>query len=533
MTEAKTALDPHQGGLDAGGVRERVQLMRSGLINYLGTFLPGLIGLAMVPVMLHSLDAAAYGIWIAALSLRVLVGGVDFGLGWGIRRVVAEDARYRGQTGRRFLEGAGAVYLALGLCDGIVLGATGFALSSRLHLSTHDERIARIVFALAGLTVIGDQLFALVYSAYQGLQRFDLASLMNIAKVALQAAGTAMLLLLGYGLVLVAMWHAGVSLVVGVVGSHIVKRFVPELAFRPTMFSLAAFRSRVGFSIASQLTQTAFSVISWLPPLVLGAFRGSPSIVPYHVGQKFPLAIATLSERCAEVGFPSASRYASTRSTAALRQTLEVVVRWPLVVSFPLFCIVWTIASPLLSVWLGTVPPHATLVLRLLLVGFLADTAAVGAMHVLWGTGAVRTVLAVVGTMAGASTALAFVLVPRFGASGAAAALLPPMVLGSFAMLHCAARAVGTPTLRLVRKATRGLAVPFAVVSAVVVALAEVSLFGGWPEVMFVSVVGGVAYVVTLYRVGARPEEREVIRAPLAGFGLWLSAIRRRRTSAE
>jgi O-antigen/teichoic acid export membrane protein len=529
MTETKTGLD-HEGGLAARQARERMHLMRSGLVNYLGTLLPGLIGLAIVPVMLHALDAAAYGIWIAALSLRMLVGGIDFGLSWGVRRAVAQDAHSRGATGQPFLEGAAAVYLALGVLNGIALTVAGFALSSRLDLSTHDERMARIVFAFTGITVIGDQLFALAYSAYQGLQRFDLSSLTTIAKVALQASGTAMLLLLGHGLIAVAIWHAGVSLVVAALGGYVVTRFVPELALHPRMFSLAAFRSRVGFSIASQLIQTAFSVMSWLPPLILGAFRGSPSIVPYHVGQRFPLAIATLSERCAEVGFPSASRHASTRSSAGLRQTLEVVVRWPLVVSFPLFCIVWVIAPQLLSAWLGTVPPHATAVSRILLVAFLADTPAVGAMQVLWGVGAVRTVLAIVGTMACASTALAVVLVPHFGAAGAAAALLPPLVLGSFALLHRAARTVGIPAFRLLRAATTGLAVPFAVVIGVAVALTKLSRLEGWSQVALVTVAAGLAYIGALYWIGARTEERELIRAPLTG--LWLALMRPRRSSA-
>src|SRR5205085_12224979 len=90
VTAAQVALD----GVDAGHRGERLELMRRGLTNYLGTLVPCLIGLAIVPVMLHSLNAAAYDIWIAALSLRVLIGGCDLGLGWGIRRGVAEDARY-------------------------------------------------------------------------------------------------------------------------------------------------------------------------------------------------------------------------------------------------------------------------------------------------------------------------------------------------------------------------------------------------------------------------------------------------------
>jgi O-antigen/teichoic acid export membrane protein len=516
---------------DTTSAADRVHLIRSGLVNYLGTFIPGLIGLAVVAVMLRSLGASAYGIWIAALSLRTLIGAIDLGLSWGVRRWVAEDSRYLSSAGEDFLERAASTYLAVALCQAIAVWIAGYALTGSLHLSQQHESDARVVFALAAVTVIGDQIFAFVYSACQGVQRFGLASSLVIAKAVLQGSGTIVLLVLDHGLIAVAIWHAALAFGIGAVAIGLVRPLAPEVLFRLRLPSFKPLLSQRGFPLASQLTQTAFSLLYWAPALILGALRGSAAIVPYHVGQRFPLAIATLSDRWAEVGFPAASRHASTRSVAALRETLDLVVRWPLVVSFPLSCVAWAVAPELLSAWLGSVPPHAVLVLRLSIIGIVADAPAVGAMHVLWGTGAVRAVLPIAAGMATVSTVLTVVLAPHFGVTGAAAAFLPATLLGSFFLLRAAARAVEMPLSTLLRTATRGLPIPFAAVTIVSFTLVRLPFPADWLEVVCVGAAAGVAYVTALYRFGARAEEREFIGAPLPG--LMPALPRPRRASPE
>ncbi len=44
---------------------ERLRLMRHGAINYSGDLLNGLVGIVLVPIILHSLGNEAYGFWSA------------------------------------------------------------------------------------------------------------------------------------------------------------------------------------------------------------------------------------------------------------------------------------------------------------------------------------------------------------------------------------------------------------------------------------------------------------------------------------
>ncbi len=79
--------------------------------------------LAQVPLVVHRLGSAGYGLWVTLISVTVLLNAIDFGLGLGMQQLMA-DAFARAQpeqVRRAFLSGCralallGLVALALGL----------------------------------------------------------------------------------------------------------------------------------------------------------------------------------------------------------------------------------------------------------------------------------------------------------------------------------------------------------------------------------------------------------------------------------
>ena len=71
--------------------KERVRIMRDGVLNNLSLLASGVIGIALVPIMLKGLGSDSYGIWIAALSIAGTASLFDFGLGMCTTREVARS----------------------------------------------------------------------------------------------------------------------------------------------------------------------------------------------------------------------------------------------------------------------------------------------------------------------------------------------------------------------------------------------------------------------------------------------------------
>jgi O-antigen/teichoic acid export membrane protein/SAM-dependent methyltransferase len=490
---------------------ERLRIMRDGVVNNSAVLVSGVTGIVLVPVMLKGLGVEAYGVWLAAIAVAALAGGVDLGLGWSVTREVAGQASGHGEETDRLIATAYTLFLALGIVGAGVIVAIGTLLSERLRLSGPTRDAAPLVFSLVAVALAGERLVGLALAILHGLRQFGTANLVSIATALLRAAGIVGLLAAGAGVVAVAAWHAAASLAVAAGALHIASRR-GGFRSRPSGFSWSVVRSHAAFSFTSQLTTMAIKLIWEAAPVVIGALRGASAIVPYHIGQKFPVAVSGVAWRSAEVVFPAASEYERATDVVRSRATLEVGTRWAIVLTLPFALVLCVLADPLLKAWIGEADREAVTILRLVTGAVLADSVGVAALHVLWGRGAARHVLTVLVAVAVASLGLSVTLVAGIGPVGAAWGLFVPMLLGSLVFLSLGARVCEVELLGLLRRTVRGLLLPSVISAALAVAVLFLVQPTGWPGVVVAAFASGTAYGVVLYVAGARPEERVFVR---------------------
>src|SRR5258708_20774045 len=197
---------------------ERVRLMGNSAIHYAGMAASGVVGIALVPILLRSLGAERYGIWIIATATAALVGAFDFGLPLALTRDIA--ANLNGDNQQQTIAFAGAAArasLLLGCVGGLLIAAIGVKLSTTLHLAAADEHVARVVFALIGISFALDRLVGFGGAVLMGLQRFALMNLLYSATALVRGTGILALLWDGGRLVSLAIWNAGGELITSVV----------------------------------------------------------------------------------------------------------------------------------------------------------------------------------------------------------------------------------------------------------------------------------------------------------------------------
>jgi len=503
---------------------ERLRLMADGVINCAGLLFSGLVGIILVPIMLRGLGSEIYGLWVAALAVSGIAGLFDFGLGWSVAREIAgAESGEAGEGTVQFVAATGNAYLLLGLVGAVFVAGLGLPFSKALGLSAVSQKAATAVFGLVGLAHLADRMFAFEIDVLHGLRRFGTLNLITAAAVLLRAGGIVGLLLVGATVVAIAAWQAAASAAATVAAAVVVGWMAPRYRLRVGRFHWGLIRPHILFGFASHLGRKLGDIVWQIAPLVIGVVRGSGSIVPYYVGQRFPLAVSAINWSAAEVLFPAASEHQRAGDPGRSQEVLEVGTRWIVVLVLPLCLVVGIIAPNLLQAWLGTVPPDAVAVLRLVAATALAEAFGVSALHVLWGRGAARTVLLVALGAALGTLGLSLWLLNRMGIVGAAWGLLLPMSLGSIASVWYASRSTGMRMADLLRRTLDGLWLPALACLAVTVAVNTFLRRGYWAEVIAAALAGGTAYVLALYIGGAgksaRQEEqmfaREVLGLPM------------------
>jgi O-antigen/teichoic acid export membrane protein/SAM-dependent methyltransferase len=498
--------------------------MADGVINCAGLLFSGLVGIILVPIMLRGLGAELYGLWVAALAVSGIAGVFDFGLGWSVTREVAAAERGEGcESTVRFVAATGNTYLLLGLVGAVFVAGLGLPFSKALGLSAVSQKAAIAVFGLVGLAHLADRMLAFEIDVLHGLRRFGTLNLLTAAAVLLRAGGIFGLLFAGASVVAIAAWQAAASAATTVAAAVVVGWMAPRYRLCVGRFHWSLIRAHMLFGFTTHLGRKLGDVVWQIAPLAIGVLRGSASIVPYYVGQRFPFAVSAINWSAAEVFFPAASEHQRAGDLSRSQEVLEVGTRWTVVLVLPLCLVLGVIAPNLIKAWLGTLPPDAVAVLRLVAATALAEAFGVGALHVLWGRGAARTVLFVAVGAALGTLGLSLWLLNRMGIVGAAWGLLLPMSLGSMASLSYASHGTGTRTADLLRRTMDGLWLPVLASLAVTLAVTTLLQPASWVGIIAVALAGGTAYVLTLYfggaGRGARQEERmfarEVLRLPM------------------
>jgi O-antigen/teichoic acid export membrane protein len=484
-------------------VAEKKRLIRDGLINYSGVLATGLVGIAVVPMMLDRLGAQSYGMWVAVVAAVVVIGEFDFGLSAIVTREVAAAPQSEHARTARLLASAASAYLFLAVTGGLILGSIGSALDVE----------AAFVFAMGGVLSFAGRLIAFCIALLYGLRRFALANAIVAVGAVVTGAGTIAVLIDGGGLEAVAGWQAAAATMVAAGALVLVAPLWLTGTFGWRRPSWAGLRPHVRFGLSSQLVTVSVNLLSAGAPVVIGLTSGSRPVASYDVGRKFPLALSTISWRSSEAFFPTASREGRTGSLERRRTVLDSVTRWNLWLILPFSVVLLVLAPNLLNVWLDTPPAHATVVLRLLAVAVFVDAFGVGALHVLWAEGRMTSLLIVLAATTIAGLASMAALLWQVGVVGAAIAVVCATGLRSLLLLRVVTRAQQVRLRTLLTSVLRGLAVPVAGCAGSALLLCEAIDPHGWFGVASVGVIAFVAYLVAFSFGGARPEERALLDA--------------------
>lgn len=495
--------------------------------------------IVITPIILSAIGFAGYGVWALVFALTAYVNLTNGGMGTAYTKFTAEYARQGEYERLRGILGAGsAVVGSVALVAMVAAWLWGDELLAAINVPTDllaDGHIALLVVLGA---VFARMTLGISYDVLGGLQRNDLHQALTILASFIEFVITVPLLLMGHGLVGMALGYLVGQLCSFTLGGHWVRREDPKVQMSPLHATRAGLREVA--KLGGALQGLAFANISvgegvkvlltiLIDPRATALYELADRIV-YMMRAPTTAAVA-----------PMLSAFAGLRAggeRARERELMRVGRKAILILSGSMAAFLMALGAPALLLWTGEAVPEAAWALRWMsFATFLISFTAVPAISLrARGQVGLEVRFAVINSVVFVATLLAFVTAMPFESVVIARVAAP--AIGVTWFVRAFLRSNDVPVREWWHGGAMGQSL--AVIAGSATAVGLLYHFVGIPDLGLSPRLGaaldvcvfGLAYgtlVATgIWRLSLQPEERRDLAAYLARrFGRLASKLRR------
>lgn len=340
----------------------KLQLARNALANLLGAAIPAAVALATVPLIVHGLGDAGYGVYalitaivgyFAIIDINVTAGSVKHiaaHLAQGLRPDGSQDAATSIAATITF---GLLVYGGLGLAGGIAIWISAPWLVHVVFTVPADmtaSASAALQLAAVGFTV--GQLQSYLDSVPQSLLRYDSSARLDVLFGSIVPVATVGVLMGGGGLYQVVLLRVVASSAHCVLLWWTIRRLLPGLQLCWPENGLR--RSLLHFSAYACLNRFAAMSYAYTDKLMIGALVGVAGLAVYAVASTLANRLLGLTGRLASVLFPAASALAASDELPRLARIYLKASRYLTFINGAMLLLVAVFAEPLLRYWMST-----------------------------------------------------------------------------------------------------------------------------------------------------------------------------------
>lgn len=373
------------------------------------------LGLSFLAKLIVARELSVGDFGSIALAMTIATFGatmVQIGLQNSIARYLP---RYDTPADRRgVLVTVYGIVVPLGAGVGLALALGAPLLANQFFDLAANTRVLQIFGGVLFLMVVT----RLVISTAQGMKRSGpKVVLENVVRPLSQFAAVAVVLYVGVTATRVAWAYVVGWLVPATIGAVYVVIKTP-LFDRSTPANTRP-RELLRFSVPLLLTSTLALVFADIDKLMLGYFGTSANVGVYDVVYSLGKLLMTGLLAFSFVFMPVVSELHVDNNHEELRRLYQVVTKWIIVVTVPVFLMMALFPDTLISATFGTKYTAGSSTLRVLAVGFSIHAVAGLNSDTLVSFGETRVLLYVNATAALVNVGLNLVLIPLFGPLGA------------------------------------------------------------------------------------------------------------------
>ena len=324
------------------------------LSNWMALVVAATTSVVLTPILVHSLGAFYYGIWVLASALTDYYGMLDAGIRTTVQRFVG---RSRGTEDDHALRQIFSTGLSLTLCVCAVIWvlsvAMGVMLPRFFHLDPGDAELLRDLLVLLGITV-GVTLVARFLGAYLcGMQRFDLYNAAAIVVTIVRAVAIVAVLHAGYGLRGIAIVTCGLAALSVVAHWWLIRRVDASVTLDWRHATFARVRELLGFSVHIFANTVADQLRSYTDTVVIAKVLSVSLITPFSVAARIMDQYCAVVVGMVSPYLPAMSALVGQGRTRELGAVLLTTTRLCSSLSLFLASMLFVNGDELIRWWLG------------------------------------------------------------------------------------------------------------------------------------------------------------------------------------
>ena len=454
-----------------------------------------LIGIVLMPYVLHTLGDETYGIWLLINSFAGYQCFFYLGFGDTVCRFVA---KYHAQRDWDRMNQVVSViffsYVGMGVLAFLV--AVGVACwAPSLHdwggESPAEIQLVILVLGLSAFLAMSTTVFG---GVLVGIQRFDIERGFNLLSGVVRLVLTLVFLQQEWALLTLSLVFLVVTLTEHI--GHVIFAFrkVPTLriGFRGLRWSTT--RELFSFSAFEFLNSVSRQCLEVTDTVIIGIVLGAKATVPYYIAMRLCKFIRLPIEQIGQVFMPRAGELHANSERTELRSLVTKGVGMSFLLTMGFFIGTGFFGTTLIETWVGPGYGESHLLLLVLLGTQVIATPLAVFRSVLFGMGHVRAQSLMNLAKAIANIGLSILLIKPFGLMGVAlGTAIPVLVVELGMLLPFAVRKVQLELGRLIRDALGPQLVALAALLGYSLVVADnVELHANWFFLIAVALGGGV-----------------------------------------
>lgn len=342
------------------------------LWSWLGVCATLVTGIVVSPYLIRKLGAEGYGLW--ALSFALVEYGVFLDLGF--RSATVKYVAHYWATSE---PGRVNEVLNTALLYAVIISASLFAFacigSSHLdrifNVSAGYVRQFRILVVLVALSWCLGFVFNNFAASLEAVQRFDLHSKVAVVGTILRAAGTLVLLFLGYGLIQIGMLVVGTQALAYTLYFVSFRSIFPQLRLSPRYASLNVLRLMSRFGIHTFVINVATLLVNQSAPLLIGHFLPAAAVGYYALPNRLLQYTGEAVGRAGIITNANTAELQARGETSGLPQLAIFANRYSVVLFMPMAIFLWIYGLPIFRLWVPAIAQYSAPLLPILLTGYM------------------------------------------------------------------------------------------------------------------------------------------------------------------
>lgn len=411
------------------------------------------IGVAfyIMPFLIHSLGNRWYGMWTLVATFMGYYGYLDFGLSVSIQRFLA------GAIGRRDDEEVSRLFttslwlfLALGAIAfliTVVLAAFGpVFFKDPVEISTF-----RSVILVLGINVAFTFAMTPVNGLMTGHLRFDVASTIQLGKLAFRTALVVYFISAGYSIVALSVITLFADVGANLLKVIYVRRIFPAVSVARRFYAKQRLPELFGYGAKTFVNQIADLLRFQLDSLVIATFINLSAVTIFNIAGQLVFYFRDLIVALMGLLAPVFARYQAADDHAASQKAYYFTSKLAAIVGILIGGAVIVFGRQFIRLWMGDdyiAAYELTVILIVPTILYVSQTPAVG---LIYGYGAVGPLAKVSIIEAVANLVLSVILVRHYGLIGVALGTAIPLTFFSVFLLVLASRLAAGTILRYLR----------------------------------------------------------------------------------